>query len=98
MASLFDRSHTLTMDPLKDPPSSFVERFRSSMPEAYRSRYNPEQVRAHAAISWRRASAPAHVEQWSDEADGTRWICVITDDRRGLLSLLSAAITAHCLD
>jgi UTP:GlnB (protein PII) uridylyltransferase len=58
-------------------------------------------MRAHAGIVSRRGGAFVHLETCpgpnDEEAPGT-WLCVVTDDRPGLLSLLSAAIAAHSLD
>jgi len=75
--------------------------FVSSMPDPYPEQHPPGEVRAHAGIVGRRGGALVHIETCPgpDEADepGT-WLCVVTDDRPGLLSLLSAAIAAHSLD
>jgi UTP:GlnB (protein PII) uridylyltransferase len=75
--------------------------FVSSMPDAYAEQHPVEEVRAHAGIVSRRSGAVVHIEgcPGSNEAGepGT-WLCVVTDDRPGLLSLLSAAIAAHSLD
>ena len=40
-----------------------------------------------------------HVERAVDQGPrGAEWLCFVTDDRPGLLSLLSAVILAHALD
>ena len=79
------------------PPSGFVEDFRVTMPERYKLLYREEEVRLHAAIAWRRGSEAIHLEQLPGQ-DAAWWLCAVTDDRPALLSMLSAAITAHSLD
>lgn len=70
------------------------------MPEAYRHRHDVQEVEIHDRIVNRRGRARVHVElcPGPTQPDAGRWLCVVTDDRPGLLSLLSAAITAHSLD
>jgi len=80
------------------PPPEFVEVFVGSMPDNYREQYSEQEVSDHAAVAWRRNGEVAHVEQWPAGAKDTTWLCVVTDDRPGLLALLSAAITAHSLN
>jgi len=77
-----------------------VERFLDSMPEAYRHRHDSREAEVHSSIVNRRGRARVHVELCPGpvQPDSGRWVCVVTDDRPGLLSLLSAAITAHSLD
>jgi len=79
-------------------PKEFVEAFLTGMPESYQTQYTDLEKRLHAQIAWRRGSALAHVETCSRAEDGLSWICVVTDDSRGLLSKLSAAISAYSLD
>jgi [protein-PII] uridylyltransferase len=85
------------MTPRRHPPPDFVEEFSQSMPETYRIQYSEEEVRHHAGIVWRRKQHVAHVEQWPSGAKDATWLCVVTDDRPGLLSLLCTALTAHSL-
>lgn len=75
--------------------------FRLSMPESYLADFGDAAVAEHARIVARRQGAFVHVEpcgvdQTTDPP--TYRICVVTDDRPGLLSLLSVAISAHGLD
>jgi UTP:GlnB (protein PII) uridylyltransferase len=80
------------------PPPEFVETFLNGMPETYRVQHSASEVTDHAAIAWRRRGELAHLEQWAAGAKDAMWLCVVTDDRPGLLTLLSAAITAHSLN
>lgn len=70
------------------------------MPTAYYHRHSPSEVRVHAGIIHARGDALVVVEACPGprESGESEWLCVVTDDRPGLLSLLSAAISAHSLD
>jgi [protein-PII] uridylyltransferase len=84
--------------PARIAPSHFVEDFCAGMPSSYWLRHDHATIREHAEIAWRRGQGLAHVEVKAAEDEWTAWISVVTDDRPGLLSLLTAAITAHDLD
>jgi UTP:GlnB (protein PII) uridylyltransferase len=79
-------------------PASFLETFGASMPATYQAQHSQAEVLEHARIVWNRRDKLAHVEPCLGDERGGAWICVVTDDRPGLLSLLSAAISAHSLD
>jgi UTP:GlnB (protein PII) uridylyltransferase len=81
-----------------DLPAAFLEAFQASMPATYQAQHSPAEVLEHAHIVWNRRDKLAHVESCVGDERGGTWICVVTDDRPGLLSLLSAAISAHSLD
>jgi UTP:GlnB (protein PII) uridylyltransferase len=83
--------------PKNEAPKDFVEAFLAGMPESYQTQYDDTEKRQHAQIAWRRGSEVAHVETCHSSIEGS-WICVVTDDSRGLLSKLSAAISAYSLD
>ncbi len=74
--------------------------FLDGMPEPYAAQHGMLEIRAHAEIVSRRALSLVHLEicPRPADADSGEWICVVTDDQPGLLSLLSAAIAAHSLD
>jgi UTP:GlnB (protein PII) uridylyltransferase len=80
------------------PPPQYIETFLNSMPDTYRVQHSAAEVADHASIAWRRRGEIAHLEQWAAGAKDATWLCVVTDDRPGLLTLLSAAITAHSLN
>jgi len=80
------------------PPEDFVEAFASSMPSRYRVLFDPRTIRRHAAVSYRRGDRPAHAEVWRSLADGSAALCVVADDRPGLLSAIAAALISHRLD
>ncbi len=72
------------------------------MPLAYVRAHTREERVAHAQIIGRRGNAAVHVELCPGPAEPgpvePQWLCVVTDDRPGLLSLLSAGISAAALD
>jgi UTP:GlnB (protein PII) uridylyltransferase len=78
-----------------------ADTFAASMPEAYRLRYGQSQIVEHARIVRARGAALVHLATSPHELPtehGAEWICIVTDDRPGLLSLLSAAVSAHSLE
>lgn len=89
---------SLRMIAKNEAPKDFVEAFLAGMPESYQTQYSESEKRQHAQIAWRRGADIAHVETFQAAHDGSSWICVVTDDSRGLLSKLSAAISAYSLD
>jgi UTP:GlnB (protein PII) uridylyltransferase len=78
-------------------PSTFFETFRDSMPPSYREQQSADEIRAHAQIVSRRGDAPAHAEIWTKRLNAII-VCVVTDDRPGLSSLVRATIAAHGID
>jgi UTP:GlnB (protein PII) uridylyltransferase len=72
--------------------------FFASMPERYREAFDVTDAREHAAIVSRRGGAPAHLEIWRRIPDGGAIVCVVGDDRPGLLSFISAALLVHNMD
>lgn len=68
------------------------------MPHHYRRAYDSVAVREHAAIVHRRADAPAHAEIWRRLPNGAAVLCVVADDRPGLLSLVSASLAVERID
>jgi UTP:GlnB (protein PII) uridylyltransferase len=77
----------------------FVDTFVEEMPVDYRRRHDDFEIRLHADIVSRRGASLVHVERAVDHGPrGAEWLCFVTDDRPGLLSLLSAVLLAHALD
>jgi [protein-PII] uridylyltransferase len=88
-------------------PSRFLREFARSLPARYHELFDDVALREHAAIAYRRRIAPAHVEVWGEPSepsdarsanDRVYPLCIVTDDRPGLLSLISAALVVHDLD
>ncbi len=72
--------------------------FSDSMPGRYRELFQGGAVDEHAAIVARRAAATAHAEIWRPLPKGGAIVCVVADDRAGLLSHISAALVGHAMD
>ncbi|HEX6766991.1 MAG TPA: hypothetical protein VF103_15955 [Polyangiaceae bacterium] len=72
--------------------------FSDSMPAVYREAFTPEQIREHAAISARRGDRVSHLELWRAFSDGLNVLCVVADDRPGLLSNICRVLVAHDLE
>jgi [protein-PII] uridylyltransferase len=81
-----------------DLPGSAIEAFAASMPPRYGVLFDPRAIRRHAAISHRRGKRPAYAEVWRTLPDGSAALCVVADDRPGLLSAIAAALVSHRLD
>jgi [protein-PII] uridylyltransferase len=81
-----------------DLPTAAVEAFAASMPSRYGVLFDPRAIRKHAAISHRRGKRPAYAEVWRTLADGSAALCVVAEDRPGLLSAIAAALVSHRLD
>lgn len=68
------------------------------MPTSYREAFDDEAVEAHAAVASRREGSATRVEIWKDLPERVVAICIIADDRPGLLSQISAALVAEQID
>jgi len=71
--------------------------FLAAMPDAYREAFG-DVAGEHAAIAERRGDRNAHLERWRTLEDGTSVLCVVADDRAGLLSTICRVFVAHELD
>jgi [protein-PII] uridylyltransferase len=74
------------------------EAFASSMPASYHEVFDDEDVAAHAAVASRRDGSATRVEIWKDLPERVVAICIVADDRPGLLSQISAALVAKQID
>jgi [protein-PII] uridylyltransferase len=78
-------------------PEAVIE-FIAGMPEAYRAGHNREAMLDHARLSITRGAAAVAVTTFRGTRHDGLPVCVVTDDRPGLLSLISAALIASGLD
>jgi UTP:GlnB (protein PII) uridylyltransferase len=69
--------------------------FLTSMPVAYARAFSDSDVAEHAAIVARRGNRLAHAELCG--SGGGRVMCLVADDRPGLLSLITDALLVHAL-
>jgi UTP:GlnB (protein PII) uridylyltransferase len=82
---------------LRPPAASLAETFAASMPESYTRQFEPAEIREHAGLVAARGGALAHAAVWRS-IEGGLVLCLVCDDRPGLLSLMSDALAAHGLD
>jgi UTP:GlnB (protein PII) uridylyltransferase len=75
-----------------------LEEFTASMPASYREAFDDEAVLAHAGVAARREASATRVEIWKDLPERVVAICIVADDRPGLLSQISAALVALEID
>jgi UTP:GlnB (protein PII) uridylyltransferase len=80
------------------PSDPAIASFLNSMPERYRATFDGDAAQEHAAIVARRAGFLVHLEIWQRLPDGGVVLCVVADDRPGLLSLISASLVVHDID
>ncbi len=71
-----------------------VADFLSSMPAAYAQAFSLRDVEEHAGIVARRGALLAHAEAVRTSL-GALLVCVVADDRPGLLSLVTDALLVH---
>ncbi len=74
-----------------------LTQFAATMPAAYCRLFEANDIREHAAIVAERGDALAHAAVWRTLGSALV-LCVVCDDRPGLLSLISDAFAAHALD
>lgn len=72
--------------------------FSDSLPESYRRNFDVTAIHAHARIAVERESAPANVGTFVSTRVPGAAICVVADDRPGLLATISAALVLCGLD
>lgn len=81
------------------PPSEdFLRSFAASLPESYRGNFDASAVAAHARIARERKSAPANIGAFFSNRVPGAALCVVADDRPGLLATISAALVLCNLD
>ena len=78
--------------------SEQAEIFKASMPTAYAAQFTPEDIEQHAQIVGSRTGEASLGVVWRSFQDGMTILCVVADDRPGLVSLVSAAFIAHGID
>lgn len=72
--------------------------FAASLPASYRANFEAGAIAAHARIARDRESAPANIGAFFSNRVPGAAICVVADDRPGLLATISAALVLCNLD
>jgi [protein-PII] uridylyltransferase len=80
------------------PSAEFQATFAASMPARYRVLFDQRAIARHAAVALRRGNRPACAEVWRALPDGSAALCIVAEDRPGLLSAIAAALVLHKLD
>lgn len=93
----FDWTPALQGSP-EGPSAEFQAIFAASMPARYRVLFDTRAIARHAAVALRRAGRPAYAEVWRALPDGSAALCIVAEDRPGLLSAIAAALVLHKLD
>jgi [protein-PII] uridylyltransferase len=78
-------------------PNDKDDAFEASMPESYRRNFDGAAIAVHARLSKSRASHAVKVGSFPSGRPGTA-LCVVADDRPGLLATISAALVIQRLD
>jgi [protein-PII] uridylyltransferase len=79
-------------------PPELTRAFSESMPARYRKRYDVRAIAQHARVASERGKAPANVGNFSSDDSPGAALCVVADDRPGLLATISAALVLSGLD
>jgi [protein-PII] uridylyltransferase len=78
-----------------------LEALLASMPERYLLANAPESIKQHARVVAERGTRAAHVALVGSRhggSEGAAELCVVADDRAGLLASIAAALTANRLE
>ncbi len=73
-----------------------MSEFLESMPAAYASSFDDREVAAHEGIAARRGAQLVHAELFVGRTGSQ--VCLVADDRPGLLALVTDALLVHGLD
>lgn len=79
------------------PSPEHESAFEASMPESYRKNFDGAAIAVHARLAKARASHGVKVGSFPSGRAGTA-LCVVADDRPGLLATISAALVIERLD
>ena len=83
---------------MSKPSPAYVSEFIQSLPKTYAERFDQPARERHAALALDRGAEPASVGLFDDSRMGTAALCVVADDRPGLLATISAALVMSELD
>ena len=84
---------------LSTPPPDYVRAFSDSMPATtYRKAFDSTAIATHARLSGERRGAVANAGTFSSSSAPGTAVCVVAEDRPGLLATISAALVMCGLD
>lgn len=76
----------------------YLRSFTACLPASYRKNFDASAIAAHARIAREREAAPANIGSFFSNRVPGAAICVVADDRPGLLATISAALILCELD
>ncbi len=68
------------------------------MPAVYHDAFDEDAIAIHAGVASRREGSATRVEIWKELPERVVAVCIVADDRPGLLAQISAALVAHDID
>ncbi|MET0413272.1 MAG: hypothetical protein ABW217_18340, partial [Polyangiaceae bacterium] len=77
--------------------ADWIDVFAGSMPASYRDRHSRDTIAVHAGIAAGRGANPANLGRF-DSPQGKSVVCVVAEDRPGLLSRITAAFVMQGWD
>lgn len=80
------------------PTEQFVRSFAASLPESYRRNFDSTAIAQHARLSAERGTSAANAGLFFSNRVPGDALCVVADDRPGLLATISAALYMCGLD
>jgi [protein-PII] uridylyltransferase len=80
------------------PRSESLVEFEASMPAPYLASFDADARKVHAGIASRRMHSATRLEVWKVLPERVVGICIVADDRPGLLLQISAALLASEID
>jgi [protein-PII] uridylyltransferase len=81
----------------ENPSNDRAPAFEASMPASYRRNFDAAAIAAHARLADSRPSHAVRIGAFPSSRHGTA-LCVVADDRPGLLATISAALVIERLD
>jgi [protein-PII] uridylyltransferase len=78
--------------------ADFLEAFLDSMPERYLLANGAESIAAHAGVALDRGATPVHAALVPSRHPEASEVCVVAEDKPGLLARIAAALTAGRLE
>lgn len=82
----------------KKPSPSWTREFRESLPRAYRKTHDEAASVAHSRVALERGDAIAHAGLLPPSRGAPSALCVVAEDRPGLLAIISAALVIAGVD
>ena len=80
------------------PDTKMLDALLASLPERYLLANRPESIVQHARTVTERGSRPAYVVRVPSRHPEAAELCIVADDRPGLLASIAAALTANHLE